>query len=77
MSREELIVLQKTLTELLDKGFIQASNSPAGAPVLFIKKLGGGLRFCVDYQYLNAITRKDQYPLPLIYKTLQSLAKAQ
>ena len=77
MSREELIVLWKTLTELLDKGFIRASNSPTGAPVLFVKKPGGGLRFCVDYQRLNAITRKDQYPLPLIHKTLQSLAKAQ
>ncbi|KAM4061949.1 retrovirus polyprotein [Hirsutella rhossiliensis] len=35
MSREELIVLRKTLTELLDKGFIRASSSPASAPVLF------------------------------------------
>ena len=76
MSREELIVLWKTLTELLDKGFVQASNSPIGALVLFVKKLGGGLRFCVDYCCLNAITRKDWYPLPLIYKTLRSLAKA-
>ena len=76
MSREELIVLRKTLTELLDKGFIRASNSPAGAPVLFVKKPGGGLRFCVDYRRLNAITRKDRYPLPLIHETLRSLAKA-
>jgi len=33
MSREELLVLRKTLTELLDKGFIRASRSSAGAPV--------------------------------------------
>jgi hypothetical protein len=49
MSRDELLVLQKTLTELLDKGFIQVSNSPVAALVLFAKKPGGGLRFCVDY----------------------------
>jgi hypothetical protein len=60
MSREELIVLRKTLTELLDKNFIRASSSPASAPVLFVKKPGGGLRFCVDYRGLNAITRKDR-----------------
>jgi hypothetical protein len=49
MLRDKLLVLQKTLTEYLDKGFIQVSSSPAAAPVLFIQKPGGGLRFCVDY----------------------------
>jgi hypothetical protein len=43
MGREELLVLRKTLTKLLDKDFIQASNSPAAAPVLIVKKLGGGI----------------------------------
>lgn len=76
MSREELLVLRKTLSELLDKGFIRVSNSPAAAPVLFVKKPGGGLRFCVDYRGLNQITRKDRYPLPLIYETLRNVSKA-
>jgi hypothetical protein len=43
IGREELLVLRKTLTKLLDKDFIQASNSPAAAPVLMVKKLGGGI----------------------------------
>jgi hypothetical protein len=76
MSRDELLVLQKTLTEYLDKGFIRVSNSPAAAPVLFVRKPGGGLQFCVDYRGLNRLTRKDRYPLPLIYKTLQSIRRA-
>ena len=38
MIRNELLVLRKTLNELLDKGFIRASNCLIGAPVLFIKK---------------------------------------
>lgn len=76
MTREELIVLRKTLTKLLDKNFIRTSSSPASAPVLFVRKPGGGLRFCVDYRGLNAITRKDRYPLPLIGETLRSLSKA-
>ena len=66
MLRDELLVLRKTLTELLDKGFIRVSNSPAAAPILFIRKPGGGLRFCVDYRALNKLTRKDRYPLLLI-----------
>jgi hypothetical protein len=43
MSKEELLVLQKTLTDHLDKGWIHVSKSPAGAPVLFVQKPGGGL----------------------------------
>jgi transposase InsO family protein len=76
MSREELFVLRKILTDLLDKGFIRASSSEAAAPILFVKKPGGGIRFCCDYRALNAITRKDRYPLPLISETLRSLAAA-
>lgn len=76
MSREELLVLRKTLTDHLDKNWIRASSSPGRAPVLFAKKPGGGLRFCVDYRALNAITVKDRYPLPLIKETLRQVAKA-
>ena len=76
MSRDELLVLRKTLTELLDKGFIRVSSSSAAAPVLFVRKPGGGLRFCVDYRGLNKITKKDRYPLPLIYETLRNIGRA-
>ena len=70
----ELLVLRKTLNELLDKGFIRASNSLVRAPVLFVKKKGG-LRFYVDYRGLNDITKKDRYPLFLIKETLSGISK--
>ncbi len=38
MTREKLLMLWKTLTELLNKQFIQVSNSFATASVLFIQK---------------------------------------
>lgn len=76
MSRDELLVLRKTLLDLLDKGFIRVSSSPAAAPILFVKKPGGGLRFCVDYRALNNITKKDRYPLPLVNETLERIGKA-
>ena len=71
MLKEELLVLRKTLTELLDKGYIRASNLSTAALVLFAKKPKGGLRFCVNYRRLNAITIKDQYLIPLITETLR------
>jgi len=57
MSKDELLVLRKSLDDLLKKGWIRPSNSSAAAPVLFMKKPGGGLRFCCDYRALNAMTK--------------------
>ena len=74
--KEELLVLRKTITELLNKGFIRASNSLVASPVLFVKKPGGGLRFYMDYRKLNLVSQKDRYPLPLINKTLRMIAQA-
>jgi hypothetical protein len=76
MSRDELLVLRKTLTDLLDKGFIRVSNSLIAALVLFVKKPRGGLRFYIDYRGLNRITKKDRYLLLLIYETLRNISKA-
>jgi hypothetical protein len=73
MSRNELKALKKWLEENLRKGFIRPSSSPAASPILFVKKPGGGLRFCVDYRALNAISAKDRYPLPLTKESLNNL----
>ena len=43
ISRDKLLVLQKILNKLLDKGFICVSSSPATALVLFVKKSRRGL----------------------------------
>ena len=56
MSKDQLLVLRQNLTELLDNDFIRVSNSPTTAPVIFVKKPSGRLRFCVDYCQLNEIS---------------------
>src|SRR5690606_37892875 len=66
LSHNELKALCKWLEENLSKGFIRASSSPCGAPILFVKKKDGTLRLCVDYRGLNEGTIKDRYPLPLV-----------
>ena len=73
----ELQELRKQVTELLSKGIITQSNSPFGAPVLFIPKPDGTLRFCLDYRALNAITIKSRYQLPRIDDLLDSARGAQ
>ena len=64
------------MDENLAKGFIRPSSSPAGSPILFVKKKDGSLRLCVDYRDLNEKTIKNRYPLPLIQETLMQLSKA-
>ena len=75
MSREELLILHKEFTSLLNKGFIHISQFPAASSILFIKKSEGSLKFCVNYRIFNTITKKDCYSLPLIYKTLNQISK--
>ncbi|KAH0605690.1 uncharacterized protein H6S33_004912 [Morchella sextelata] len=77
LSQIELKALRQYLDENLPKGFIRASESPAGTPILFVKKNDGTLRLWVDYRGLNAITIKNRYPLPLLKETLAKLSRAQ
>ena len=73
LSRIELETLRNYLDEMLEKGFIQPSSSPAGAPILFAKKKDGSLRLCVDYRGLNDVTVKNRYALPLIHELMDRL----
>jgi len=73
---EELETLKAWIDENLKKGWIAPSYASFGAPILFIRKSTGALRLCVDYRKLNAITRKDGYPLPRIDETFERLTKA-
>lgn len=76
MSNAELEELREYLRENLKNGFIEPSTSSFASPVLFVKKPAGGLRLCVDYRALNAVTKKNVYPLPRIDDSLRQLLKA-
>ena len=76
MSVTELEEVKRYLLDNLNKGFIEPSQSPFAAPVLFVKKANGSLRFCIDYRKLNQLTRKDRYPIPLLDETLARLGRA-
>lgn len=76
MSQDELKSLKTYIDDMLKRGFIRKSESPAGSPVLYADKKDGGLRLCVDYRGLNNITIKNRTPLPLIDETLDRIGSA-
>src|SRR6476469_3057543 len=67
--------LEKQVTAFLKAGILEVSTSPYGAPVLFVPKPNGrGLRLCVDYRALNAITIKNRCTIPRIDDLLDAVA---
>ena len=63
MTPAELKELKIQVKDLLYKGFIQPSVSKWGAPVLFVKKMDGYLKTCIDYIKHNKFTINTKYPL--------------
>jgi hypothetical protein len=76
VSKAEGDVMGAEIQQYLSLGHIRPSTSPWASPVLMIRKLDGGIRFCIDYRRLNAVTVKDCYPMPLIDDILDVLGKA-
>lgn len=76
LSPDEQTVLKEYLTENLNRAWITPSTAEYASPILFVKKPNGGIRLCVDYRGLNSVTKKNQYPLPLIDETIAKVVKA-
>ena len=76
LSPIEAEYLKKELEKYCKLGIISPSNSPWAAPVILVKKKNGEYRMVIDYRKLNAITKKDAYPLPRIDDLLDTLGKA-
>jgi len=62
------------IEEMRQQGVIEESCSPWISPAVLVRKKDGSVRFCVDFRKLNAITKKDSYPIPRIDDMLDRLA---
>lgn len=65
---------RRQIKEMLKQGIIEESESPWSSAYVLVKKKSGDWRLCVDFRKLNAITKKNAYPLPNIESCLDALA---
>jgi hypothetical protein len=75
-SAEKRQEVERQVAELLDKKFIEQSDSPWSSPVVLVTKKDGTQRLCLDYRKLNDLTVKDAYPIPRIDDSLEALGGA-
>lgn len=58
--------LKKEVDLMLRLGIIEPSKSEWCHPVVLVPKKDGTIRFCIDFRYLNSVTKFDAYPNPRI-----------
>ena len=58
---------------MLESGVIEPSDSPWASPGCLVKKKDGTFRFCVDYRRVNAVSKRDAFPIPDIHDALDHL----
>ena len=64
------------LNEMLKTGVIEPSMSSWASPVCLVRKKDNTFRFCIDYRRVNAVSKKDAYPIPDIQDALDNLRGA-
>ncbi len=62
--------VKKYLEENLKKKFITLSKAFFASSILFVEKKDDSLRFCMNYQKLNALIKRDRYSILLIDEVL-------
>ena len=71
-------IADEEIDKMLAKDVIFPCESPWASPIVLVKKKGvNNWRFCIDFRKLNAVSKKDAYPLPNISDSLDALSGAQ
>lgn len=68
------------LKEMLEQGIIEKSNSEWASPVVIVPKMLNskpvGIRICIDYRKLNAISNFDAFPIPRMEDLIENIGNA-
>lgn len=68
--------LRKEVDLMLTLGIIEPSKSEWCHPVVLVPKKDGTLRFCIDFRYLNSVSKFDCYPTPRISDLIDRLGQS-
>ncbi|KAH0812727.1 hypothetical protein GEV33_010064 [Tenebrio molitor] len=66
----------RQVEQMLADGIIEPTTSNYASPIVIVKNKDGRSRFCVDYRRLNAVTKDEAAPLPIIQETLRDLGQS-
>lgn len=69
-------IIKEELEYMLRWGLVEAASSEWSSPVTLVPKPDGSHRFCIDYRKVNAVTRKDSYPLPRVESCIDEVGRA-
>ena len=70
------VSLKEEVDLMLSLGVIEASKSEWCNPIVLVPKKDGTTRFCMDFRYLNSVSKFDSYPTPRIDDLIDRLGKA-
>jgi hypothetical protein len=68
--------VKRQIDVLVDLGKMRPSNSEYACQVTLLVKKDGSRCFCGDYRPLNAQTRRDSFPIPLVEDVIDQLGKS-
>ena len=78
LSSTKLDIAQKEFQNLLTAGVVRPSKSPWASPIHMVPKTNkdGEVKYRIvgDYRALNAVTKRDSYPIPHIHSFSSKLA---
>ena len=75
-STQYSLMAKEELDKLLRVGFIYVvPYSEWVSPIVMVPKKNGKIQICQDYKKLNAVTKKDYFPLPFTYSILDAVAR--
>jgi len=69
-------MIREEVNRMLEAKVVRPSTGEWESPVVVVPKKDGSTRFCVDYRRLNAMTKRDSYPIPQMEDCIDSLGDA-